>query len=327
MLHVRRSDIRKLYARFRRHSSGFGWKTELSGVDWKCLLKNLERAGPPRGALPVEGILDACGLEDALWAMGAVKGYRNAMRLFACRCAGKALAPVERLHPERVALLRGYLDIAQRHAGGHAGKEELTEARNRVWNILNPDPDLCVVDEEGASFGGKCSVENMHEHLRADPKLENAMVAVLSALREDSGDKAWKAAEYAVGVVSSQVGDALKECCVTEAADLERAAGAVADAVRDAVETLAGEVGTALTAVTGRAPDRNALRDGTLAAVRGAVGGKPYGNSGDSPEKLFRLFNREVKEEVVVKAVRADLAVECRKLCRLEGEYGEVGEA
>jgi hypothetical protein len=323
MLYVRRSDIRALYARFRQHSDGFGWNWDMLNVDWdwKCLLKNLKKARPPRGALSMEKILDACGLEDALWAMGAVEGYRNAMRLFACRCADEALASIERSHPERAVLLRDCLDIARRHARGDAGKVELTAVRDRLWGILNPDPDVCVVHDGGRTCYGKRSARNIFEHDRHDLELESAMLAVLAALREDSGDGARNAARHAVSAVSFQVIDALREGRVAEGADLERTAGAVADAARNAVETLAGEISAALSAITDRPPDRDALINGALAAVRGAVGGKPFGNS-----SLFRVFSRKV-EEAVVKAEKDGLAVECRKLCRLDGEYGEVGEA
>jgi hypothetical protein len=84
-------------------------------------------------------ILDANGIDDALWALCAVPDERAAMRdrlarLFGCDCAERVLpiwekrAPTDRRPHEAIA-------VARRYARGEATNQELAAARaaERAW--------------------------------------------------------------------------------------------------------------------------------------------------------------------------------------------------
>lgn len=74
--------------------------------------------------IPLEFILDAIGLADALWATLRVQGYDRDLRLFAVWCARQVQ------HLSTGPEVQTCLDTAERFAEGAATAEELTAARD-----------------------------------------------------------------------------------------------------------------------------------------------------------------------------------------------------
>ena len=67
---------------------------------WSKLLKSLDKTHADDVPLALEQILDSNGLDDALWALQAVKGHDKELRLFACQCARLVLPIFEKKYPE-----------------------------------------------------------------------------------------------------------------------------------------------------------------------------------------------------------------------------------
>ncbi|MCL1985274.1 MAG: hypothetical protein FWG59_02355, partial [Betaproteobacteria bacterium] len=190
MLQVCVHDLKKLYREIPKDSVGNGWKTQFPHVDWRNLHKKL-KGRPAKTLFPVEDIANTASLPDALWSLGAVRGYRRALRLFACRCVREALPPLEVRYPERVSQLRELLDTGERYARSKATEEELTAARAFVWSLLNPDKHA-LTDEDGNI--AYAVVSNIIERMDAeDPGLRSALLATAAALREDVSGGVWRA--------------------------------------------------------------------------------------------------------------------------------------
>ena len=99
---------------------------------WEKLLRNLGKKQADDEPLSITTILESNGIDDALWCLCAVDGHRREMRLFAVDCARS----VQHLmtDPRSVAAL----DVAERHADGHATDDELDAAwdaaRAAAWD-------------------------------------------------------------------------------------------------------------------------------------------------------------------------------------------------
>ena len=63
---------------------------------WTKLLKSLDKTHADNEPLALERILDSNGIDEALWALRAVKGHDNGLRLFACQCARLVLPIYEK---------------------------------------------------------------------------------------------------------------------------------------------------------------------------------------------------------------------------------------
>ena len=94
---------------------------------WTKLLKSLGKTHADDEPLALEHILDSNGLEDALWALRAVKGHDKEIRLFACQCASLVLPIFEKQYPgdDRP---RKAIEAAEAFALGQIGKAELAKA-------------------------------------------------------------------------------------------------------------------------------------------------------------------------------------------------------
>jgi hypothetical protein len=107
---------------------------------WAKLLAHLGKTGADDAPLPLVTILDSNGLEDALWALRAVKGHEREMRLFAVWCARQVQHLVT--DPRSVAAL----DVAERYAAGLATREELEAAWAAAWEAAS-SPTGAVASE------------------------------------------------------------------------------------------------------------------------------------------------------------------------------------
>ena len=105
------------------------------------LLAYLGKTGPDDEPLPLVTILNSNGLEDALWALRAVKGEDARIRRFAVWCARQ----VQHLmtDPRSVAAL----DVAERYAEGLATDAELRAAEQAAWRV----PHLYETTAAGAA--------------------------------------------------------------------------------------------------------------------------------------------------------------------------------
>ncbi len=94
---------------------------------WSKLLKSLDKILADDEPLALERILDSNGLDDALWALRAVKGQDKALRLFACQCARLVLPIYEEQYPDDNRP-RKAIEAAEAFALGQIGKAELAKA-------------------------------------------------------------------------------------------------------------------------------------------------------------------------------------------------------
>ena len=88
---------------------------------WRKLLNYLGK-NDPYAPLAYSTILDAVGLDDALWCLRAEPQHASIWRMYAVRCARR----VQHLMTDERSLQA--LDVAERHAHGQATDEELTAA-------------------------------------------------------------------------------------------------------------------------------------------------------------------------------------------------------
>ena len=94
---------------------------------WSKLLKSLDKTHADDEPLALEHILDSNGLDDALWALRAVKGHDKELRLFACQCARRVLPIFEEKYPEDDRP-RKAIKAAEAFALGRIDKAELAKA-------------------------------------------------------------------------------------------------------------------------------------------------------------------------------------------------------
>ena len=90
---------------------------------WEKLLRHLDKSAADDEPLLIETILDANGLDDALWCLRAVDGQERGTRLYAVWCARR----VQHLTSDLRSV--SALNVAERYARGRATGEELVAAR------------------------------------------------------------------------------------------------------------------------------------------------------------------------------------------------------
>ena len=94
---------------------------------WRKLLKYLGKTGPDDAPLAYIVILDAVGLDDALWCLRAEPQHASIWRMYAVRCARR----VQHLMTDERSIRA--LDVAERHARGEATDSELAAAWGAAW--------------------------------------------------------------------------------------------------------------------------------------------------------------------------------------------------
>ena len=79
--------------------------------------------------IPLDKVLEVCGLEDTLWALRiTIEPAEKEIRLFACDCAERVLPLFEKEYPDDKRS-RLVIETSRRFANGKATQEELTAAR------------------------------------------------------------------------------------------------------------------------------------------------------------------------------------------------------
>jgi hypothetical protein len=287
-------------------------------------LQKILRGKRERTPIPLESLLDAAGLEHALWVLGAVEGHRNAVRLYACHCARRALVPFERQFPDKAGELREIVNTAEGRARGQATDADLAGARDVVWGMLNPDPDVHT-DEDGNSRldTQEFSFSEYWEKVgKKDSAFESALLAVLACTREEIGGGAWRAARDAKSALAGCAEKLLHKQFAVRQAVLRAALPAIADAVHPALAAMAADACKALAGHVSAPPSpedlTRAIRRSILESGDSAV--FPGYAEGMFLESMFL----ENFEALVEETVGEELACEFRRLCRLEGAYGEV---
>lgn len=89
---------------------------------WRKLLHHLGKTKADDEPFPMSVILDSNGLDDCLWALRCRPDFSSLWRLYAVDCARQ----VQSLMKDQRSIKA--LDVAERHALGHASGEELETA-------------------------------------------------------------------------------------------------------------------------------------------------------------------------------------------------------
>lgn len=119
--------------------------------------------------IPVEQVLDVCGLRDALWALCAI-GARRVLRLWSCDCAERVLPIFEACFPDDCRP-REAVSVARLYAHGLSTDEELAAARDAAWAAADAADDVAASAWYAARAAERC----------ADAEWANAKLAVWCA--------------------------------------------------------------------------------------------------------------------------------------------------
>ena len=94
---------------------------------WSAGMDAAGKSEPDDEPISYEAILDAVGLDDALWCCQAEPQHAGLWRRFAVWCARQ----VQYLMTDQRSIAA--LDVAERHANGDATDQELAAARDAAW--------------------------------------------------------------------------------------------------------------------------------------------------------------------------------------------------
>lgn len=98
---------------------------------WDRLLRHLGKTQLDDEPLALATILEANGIEDAVWVLRAVDGIDGLTRLFAVRCVRQHCQHLL-TDPRSLAAL----DVSEMHAVGWAADEDLDEVRAAAWAMV-----------------------------------------------------------------------------------------------------------------------------------------------------------------------------------------------
>ena len=112
---------------------------------WKRLLKGLGVTHVNNKPLPLERVLEINGLGNALWALKAVQGHDEAIRLFACNCAKYVIDIYEQEHPTDIRPREG-IETAELFTRGEATKEKLASANYVVMDAAGYAAQVTAMD-------------------------------------------------------------------------------------------------------------------------------------------------------------------------------------
>lgn len=150
---------------------------------WTALLRHLNKTRADDEPLALEVILEANGLDDALWCLRAVDGYDREKRLFAVACARR----VQHLMLDQRSIAA--IDVAERYAKGQASDEELAAARAAAWAAEDAPTTAWVTARDAAqavwdvSWTVRVAVESAAETARAAAAQAAARTASGAAAR------------------------------------------------------------------------------------------------------------------------------------------------
>jgi hypothetical protein len=132
----------------------------------------------------------------------------------------------------------------------------------------------------------------------------------------------WRAVHFVGSNAGRDARDVLEANAGATQAALQVIAAPLAESVRDALEILSGKALKALAGKVNTIPTLEELCEGALASVHRAVDGsgedKAYGKA--AADRFVKKVVEEVEEAT------DEVCAELQCLCRLEKEYGELGE-
>jgi hypothetical protein len=151
---------------------------------WTKLLGSLGKVRADNSPLHLRTILDSNGLEDALWCLRAVAGETRDMRLYGIWCARQ----VQNLMPDERSIAA--LDVATRHADGHALDKELDAA----WAAAGAAAGAAAWAASDAAWAAWAAAGAAAWAAAGDAAWAAARAAARAAAGDASGDAAWAAA-------------------------------------------------------------------------------------------------------------------------------------
>lgn len=95
---------------------------------WQAGLKAASKTEPDDEPISYEAILNAVGIDNALWCCRAETQYESLWRRYAVWCARQ----VQHLMADQRSITA--LDVAERHANGEATDSELASAADAAWD-------------------------------------------------------------------------------------------------------------------------------------------------------------------------------------------------
>jgi hypothetical protein len=279
--------------------------------DWKrvfqSLLPHLGKNGTVKKVFPLETMLDACGLDDALTALQAVKGHKNALRLFACYCARHAAPLFEKRYPGDLRL-RKAIDVAEQFAWGWVPKEALNAARKSLREVRKDLSEDTVVTTT------QIQMEELHAVLNSVATCINAEWYEYRATRNLDLEQLYLIVNDAKSAVIDFIHDVIinKNSCLFNSfhpvTALETVAEKLILAADTTLEVIVGDTVSIL--------EKNTLNVPHLESVKAAAGSAVVNTVCETV--AGRVTN------LVLDAFMKDVTAKFRQLCRLEGEYGEV---
>jgi hypothetical protein len=128
--------------------------------------------------MPIETVLDVCGLDDAIWGLSAIGAVRI-LRLWSCDCAERVLPIFERvmpgdLRPRRAILaqrrfVRGEIGDAAGDAAWAARDAAGDAARDAVWDARGAAGHAAWAAARAAWAAEEAwQIDRLREYLRGD---------------------------------------------------------------------------------------------------------------------------------------------------------------
>ena len=155
--------------------------------EWIRLLKYLGKTRADDEPLPLLTVLDSNGLDDALWCTRCIPEHDKAWRLFAMWCARK----IQHLMDDERSI--NALDVAERHASGHASDTELAAARSAALAAARFAARSAA--RSAALAAARSAARSAARFAARSAALDAALAAALDA----AGDAARSAARSAAG--------------------------------------------------------------------------------------------------------------------------------
>ena len=112
---------------------------------WTKLLKSLGKTHSDNEPLPLEHILESNGLDDAIWALRAIKNHDKGTRLFAYKCAHLVLPIFEEKYSDDDRP-RKAIEAAGAYARGEISESEISAAARAAYAAYA----ICAADVAAA---------------------------------------------------------------------------------------------------------------------------------------------------------------------------------
>jgi hypothetical protein len=141
--------------------------------------------------VPIETVLDVCGLDDALWALKAV-GENRLLRLWAADCAERVLPLWEDQFPDDNRPRRA-IKVARAFARGEVGRSTLGAARTAAAVAREAARDIAAVAAWGARAAAWAAAWDAASTVAAGDFACSACAADAAATRGVARAAAWGA--------------------------------------------------------------------------------------------------------------------------------------